>query len=301
MRDSTAIAKCAGPLGCALLLAAAVGCQGELEPVARVAVEPPALTLTYPGTAEIHTIWEATAPLDELGAPPVVFVHLLDADGEVARTFDHPFPDAWRPGTPMSDSIAVWQSALAPPLAPGAYRLSLGIWDPVTRRRWPLAVDGVELGRYEYVVASVEVPPVPRSAPALAFTGDWLSVEPTGDHQTLAHRWATGPARLELTGLTGPLAVGLRLAAPTGDGESERLVLDEGAERAELTLSSDCSEEVLRIEPTRRSDLELMLRPPEGVSRCAVDLVPNFAVLDVGSPARRVVRLEMLTWNEVSG
>lgn len=290
-----------GAVLCGLLLAAAGGaCRGKMEPVARVTVAPPTVTLAYPGLARLDTTWEATVPIDALGAPPVVFVHLLDAAGKPDRTFDHPFPEGWRTGAPMTDTIALWQSAMAPPLAPGRYPLSLGIWDPASGRRWPLAVDGAEVARDEYIVATVEVLPAPSSGAAVAFTAGWLPVEPTGDHQTFARRWLIEPGRLEFTGLGGPIAVGLRLASPAADGEDRRLVLDEGSTEAALVISSECAAAPLRFEPEGRSDLLLTLRPAAGATSCAVDLVPNFVFLDVDTFARRVVKLDLVTWNEVA-
>jgi hypothetical protein len=296
-----AILQRGGALACGLLLAVAVsGCGGKMEPVARMTVASPTVTLTYPGLAHLDTTWEATAPLEKLGAPPVVFVHLLDAAGKVDRTFDHPFPEAWRAGAPMTDRIPLWQSAMAPPMAPGRYQLSLGVWDPASRRRWPLAVDGVEVDDDEYIAATVEVLPAASSGPAVVFGDGWLPVEPTGDRQTFARRWLIDRGRLEFTGLAGPIAVGLRLASPAADGEDRRLVLDEGATAADLVISSFCAADILHFEPVGRADLVLTLRPAAGATSCAVDLVPNLVFPDVGTFARRVVKLDLLTWNEVA-
>jgi hypothetical protein len=243
------------------LVAAAVGCHGKLEPVARVKVEPATVALTYPGTAHLTATFEATAPLDTSGAPPVVFVHLLDAAGKLERTFDHPLAAPWQAGASTSDPIELWQSALAPPLPTGSYQISFGLYDLAHQRRWPLTVDGVEVDDDEYIVATVEVPPARASGPEVAFADGWLPVEPTGDRQTFAQRWLTGRGRLELSRLAGPLAVHLRLGTPVAT-ESLRLVPDEGIEHAELAVSSDCSDETLRIDPAASRDVELTLRPP---------------------------------------
>ena len=285
----------------ALLLLAAPACRGRLEPVARVSVAATSLSLPYPGRARLETTWEAKVPLERLGSPPVVFVHLLDAGGKVVRTFDHLFPGTWSEGPPLSDSIALWQSALAPALPPGSYQLSFGLYDVHNQRRWPLTVDGVEVDDDEYIVATVEVPPVRTSAPAVSYSGSWGPPEPIGDRQLVAHRWLSGSGRLEVSGLAGPIVLGLRLAVPAADAEGTRLVVDEPGAAATLTVRSDCAPDTWTVAPGQQRDLELTLRPPAGASGCAVDLTPNFAFVDLKSLARRAASLDLLTWNEVAG
>ena len=76
----------------------------------------------------------------DLGADvtdPKVFVHLLDSGGSIARTFDHPLPGEWISGREEEYSIALYQSALAPPLNDGTYRLTVGLYDD-SGMRWPL-------------------------------------------------------------------------------------------------------------------------------------------------------------------
>jgi hypothetical protein len=135
--------------------AALAGCGGESGPVARVSVEPDAVELAYPATARLTTSWEMTVPLDAEGRP-VVFVHLIGAEGEVDRTFDFPLTVEWRPGETATVPVPLWQSALGPPLAPGSYRLTLGLYDSAAGRRWPLATAGEEVARQEYEVARVD-------------------------------------------------------------------------------------------------------------------------------------------------
>ena len=284
----------------ALTLVAALGCHGKLEPVARVKVQPATVALAYPGTARLTATFEATEALDGSGAPPVVFAHLLDSAGKLERTFDQPLAAPWQPGASIAHPIELWQSALAPSLPTGTYQLSFGLYDLARKRRWPLTVDGVEVDDDEYIVATVEVPPARTSGPEVAYADGWLPVEPTGDRQTFAQRWFTGRARLELSRLAGPLAVHLRLGTPAAT-ENLRLVPDEGVEHAELAVSSDCSDETLRIDPAGSRDVELTLRPPAGTTSCAIDLIPNYVFLDVKTLARRVGKLDRLTWDEVAG
>ena len=107
----------------ALVVVAAclAGCRGEPRPVARLGVEPHTVRLGFPELREVHFNWQPMSALGDGGAP-VVFVHLLDRQGKVLRTFDHPFPGAWQEGVPASYDVKLYQSALAKPLAPGPVR-----------------------------------------------------------------------------------------------------------------------------------------------------------------------------------
>ena len=288
----------AGP-SCLLLALAWGCCEAPGEPFGRLRIELASVTLGYPALVEVTSTWEPIAPLDAV-APPVVFVHLLGASPGVERTFDHPFPAAWRVGETTTYPIQLWQTALGPPLAPGSYRLSLGIYDPASGRRWPLAVDGAEVDDQEYVVATVEVPEEPESAPEATFTGDWHPVGPSGDRQIFASRWLGDEGALEFSHLAGPLAVAMSLDLPDQGDARHRMVLAEGASSPELTVASECTEETLRLAAWGRGDLRLTLVPPAGASTCAVRLAPNFVHLDLVDLSRSSVKLDRLTWNEVA-
>src|SRR5688500_20328719 len=55
----------------------------------------------------------------------------------------------------------------------------LGLYDG-QKKRFALTVEGEELKRQEYVVAQVKVPEVSTSAPAFAFSPEWLASEQIG-------------------------------------------------------------------------------------------------------------------------
>ncbi|HNS03241.1 MAG TPA: hypothetical protein PKM78_12780 [Anaerolineae bacterium] len=91
--------------------------------------------------------WEATA---QPAADVSVFIQLLDADGQVTAQRDLPLhasgapSSAWQPGQQASTRAAI---ALPAGMAPGAYRLIAGLYDPQTGTRLPLeGGDFVELG-----------------------------------------------------------------------------------------------------------------------------------------------------------
>lgn len=115
-------------LACSVWLVLLGGCSESKEPVGKLTVSPPNLTLGYPGFTPLELDFEMTAPLDSQGTP-IVFVHVIDEPGEVMRTFDHPLPGAWTTGGRLSYEIDLHQSALAPPLAPGDYDLTVGLYE----------------------------------------------------------------------------------------------------------------------------------------------------------------------------
>ncbi len=146
---------------------------------------------------------------------PTVFVHLLDRKGKVARTFDHPFPGAWQEGVPVAYDLKLYQSALAAPLAPGAYQVTAGLYGK-DGKRWPLEA-GEPVGRDEYKAFQVEVPP-PGAGPRFAYSGAWLERaggRPPGARPALAG--GGGPIRL--VDQRGPGSVWLVLQIPDGMAE----------------------------------------------------------------------------------
>src|SRR6202049_2204499 len=146
----------------ATLLLCAAGCQRKVSVPVSLDVQPLSTTLPYPQLATVHLTWTPGAASGEGDAPsePLVFLHLLGAKDQVLRTFDHPFPQRWLAGAPVSYDVKLYQSALAPPLAPGKYRLSVGLYDH-SGKRWALDGLGEPVRRQEYKAAEGEVPPQP--------------------------------------------------------------------------------------------------------------------------------------------
>lgn len=284
---------------CAISLTAllAGGCGGPAEPVARLSVEPQVLTLPYPGTAEVQLSFE---PLPGGEAPSHVFVHLLDANGQVVRTFDHPYPG--NADEAMSYPVRLWQSALALPLPAGSYRLSVGVWEPESGNRRPLEVaEGEEIDGGEYAVATVEVTAPPAGAPAVRYQGDWLDAQTGGDLQVPVQRWLGEGGAFTLSPLAGPVTLRLLLSMPRLDPGQHRLVLDEGVEAPLLVVSSDCAEGVQEIREQGQHEVVLALDPGPEATSCTVRLAPNFRYIDLASFARRSVNLLALSWDLPQG
>lgn len=110
------------------------GCGEAPEPVAKLEVEPQQVALGYPAYESFRLRWEVRDQLAGLEGQPLVFIHLLDAGGNVVRTFDHPFKLDWRPGATGEYEVELYQSGLAPPLAEADYELSVGLYDVAGNR-----------------------------------------------------------------------------------------------------------------------------------------------------------------------
>lgn len=83
--------------------------------------------------------WQALAPIDE---EPAVFVHLLDAAGQVAAQADAPptggvYSTAfWQPGETIADRRTL-------PAAANAAALRLGLYRPTNGERWPIVASSL--------------------------------------------------------------------------------------------------------------------------------------------------------------
>src|SRR3954451_2206998 len=148
-----------------LIATAALGLAacGKPVPVAQVKINPRQTQLPFSQVQTVHLTWTPSASIGD--EKPTVFVHLLDSKQKVARTFDHPFPERWREGAPVSYDLKLYQSAMAQPLAPGKYQVTLGLYGKHANP-WPLNGLGDSVGRAEYNAFEVQSPnsdPPPRS------------------------------------------------------------------------------------------------------------------------------------------
>lgn len=278
----------AAALGGLALLAA---CAGEPVPVGRVDLEPRTMTLPYPGTAQAEVSWEPIAPLGAVDGELRVFVHLLDAEGELVRTFDHPFPDGWEVGKPLSYPLDLYQSALGEPLPAGEYELTLGLHD--ADRRWPLETTGAEVGRHEYRLAAVRVPDVaPAGFPDLAFSEGWLAPEPGADRQILGRRWLGAEGTIVVTGSGTAGRLSLSVVVPELSQGIER-TLEAGGIGPALRVASTCDASETMVTGTGSHHVDLAV-PAE--ADCAIRFDPNYRLTLAGTSGARSVVLENLYW-----
>ena len=112
-----------------------------------------------PGTEfDVTLYWEAQQPPDD---DYVVFVHLLDADGQLVGNHDGPPMDgryptgAWSPGEVVPD---VHPIALDPETTAGTYRLQVGMYRWPSLERLPVwDREGVEQRDRVLILQSIEV------------------------------------------------------------------------------------------------------------------------------------------------
>ena len=279
-------------LAAALSAAACARTEGT-SPAAELRAPAQRLTLPFPQAATLRLEWVPRVPRADLGPQPTIFVHLLDAKGEIARTFDHEIAGAaWQPARPLVDEVVVAHSLLAAPLAPGRYALTAGLYEP-GGERYRLASDLPRSGKEEYQVAQVEVPAAGPLAWSAGFDGEWLPIEAGGDLQTPARRWLAQAGDLRLGPLAGPHRVGFVVHLPLELADSE-LVLEPGGTSPRALLDSDCAPQPIEISEAGIHRAVLALEPPAG-GVCTVALRCNFRWLDPVTGGSRALSIEELT------
>jgi hypothetical protein len=288
--------------GAVALLAMAtlwIGCGADEAPVGTVTVEPHRLVLGYPGAASIDLGWTPDGALGEVGGQLKVMIHLQSAAGDLVRTFDHPFPESWQPGTPVSYSVPVYQSLLGPALQPGVYRLTVGLYD-LDGKRWPLTVlGGEDLGRREYAAVEVEVPERWEGVPELTFGDSWGGVEGGADLQILGRRSMHRTAELEVGSISEPGSVWLRLRIPEFRPGVESLQLDAGETEPRLTVGGSCGDFGAVSCGFGAHRVELPIDALDDGSlpeSCDFEFSANFTIVEEASGRRTSAHLEGLSW-----
>jgi hypothetical protein len=292
----------------AALLAAAIAAAGALagcgggggEPVARLAVQPGRLELPYGTYAELRFRWTPRAELDGAQGSPRVFAHLVDEGGDLVRTFDHDLAGTWRAGAEMAYDARVYQSLLAPPLPPGTYTLTAGLYDSSGGGRWPLDTEGEAVGRNEYRVGTFEVPASSgeaASVPAVLFGPAWSPTLAGADRQVIAFRWLSEDGSIRLEDVPGAGTLWLSLGVPGEQaGSLRRRIVDppgggDGVPRVDVMAS--CSGFEAQISGEGTHDVEVPVEPSEG--GCEITLDPNYVMVSPNGDRRTLV-LQVLAW-----
>jgi hypothetical protein len=262
-------------------------------PVAQVEVDPRLVQLPFSQVQTVHLTWTPSASIGD--EKPTVFVHLLDSKQKMVRTFDHPFPQRWREGAPVSYDLKLYQSAMAQPLTPGKYQAVLGLYGK-KGKRWPLSGLGGAAGRDEYKAFEVQVPSSdPR--PRFAFSPTWMDVEPGGDLQVVARRWLVDRGAIRLVDQHAPGTVWMVVQIPPTNPSDYRMVLDEGASTPSVTIHGNCGCPETGITGPGLHEVELSLDAPPPGDFCHLLLSASFA-LEPLNPAgkRRSASLENIAW-----
>ena len=271
---------------------AVAGC-GKQTPVARVDVDPRKVDLPFSQLRTVHLTWTPSAAVGD--EKPTVFVHLLDGKKKVARTFDHAFPERWRAGTPVSYDLKLYQSALAPPLSPGKYQVTLGLYGK-DGKRWPLEGLGEPEGRAEYKAIEVEVPNA-NSRPRLAFSPNWMDVESGGDRQVLARRWLVDRGSIRLVDQRAPGSVWMVVQIPPTDIADYKLVLAEGASAPSVMIRGNCGSPETNLSGPGLHEVEVAVDAPPAGDFCHLLLSANFSLEpQKTSGKKRSASLENIAW-----
>lgn len=271
-------------------------CAERVAPVGSLAVQPTAAVLPYPGLLQLQLTVRMDRPLGQ-GGRPLVFVHLLDDSGNVARTFDHEFPQEWRAGGEARYEIVLQQSALAPPLAAGEYALTLGLYRG--DQRWPLAAEGSETDEHEYRVATITVPEDGSPAPMFSFSPAWLPTEGGTDNQVLGRRWLASDGVLRLAEIPGPGMVRLALRLPEPRAGEEDLVYAEGYSSPGLRITSSCGGQEFSISGFGEHVVEVPVRAGSDGAMpvsCELRFQPFSQLVEKRSLQTRAALLEGLAW-----
>jgi hypothetical protein len=239
------------------------------------------VSLSHPAVAPLRFRWNPTAPLGRVAGKPRVFVHVLDGGRRLLRTFDHPLPETWTPGRPLDYEIELYQSAIAEPLAAGAYEITVGLYDDGAKKRWPLQVDGEEVGRQEYRLATLVAPAAPAPAPTFEFSGAWRAVEPGSSKQVVARRCLDGEGRIAVGAL--PSAGTVRVAAS--------ILASGGPAVSRWTVSASCSTQEVSVTGTDLTWVAVPLAPAEGPA-CELRFLPSVSAGGMSQP----LCLEVLAW-----
>lgn len=188
MRSSLSVLVC----GLALAAAACGGKKSTEPPVAtaslsfskdRVAIASP-VKLTYKFVV---------APNASFDGDYVVFMHVLDPEGEQLWTDDHPpaVPTSqWKPGQTVEYTRTVFV-----PNYPyiGEAIVRLGLYQPSSGKR--LALDAPEVGRKEYVVAKFQLLPQSENI-FLIYKDGWHPAEVASDNPAFEWQWTKKTATL---------------------------------------------------------------------------------------------------------
>jgi hypothetical protein len=264
----------------ALATAMLVVACARSRPVGSLSVQPTTVNLAYPFAASVAVLLTPSAELGRIEGTPVVFVHVLDGGRKLLRTFDHPPPEAWTPGRVQRYELELYQSAIGEPLPPGVYEVTGGLYDHGTRKRWSLVVPGEEVGRREYRLATLIVPPSSPPSPSFQFAGGWLPVEPGSSKQVVARRCLWGEGSIAVVAPPGPGTV--RVAASLRAGQGPGVA-------AAWRVSASCSTEVAEILGTELEWAGFPVSARTGEPPCEIRFTPP-------PGATQLLCLEVLAW-----
>ena len=265
---------------------------GEL-PVAELYANGPEAPLDHASNLTMSLEWQPLRPLEPTRATPFLFVHLLDREGQLLRTFDREIPEAWlgkvAGGGSGEAEIEIWQSALAAPLPAGWYRLTAGVYDLGSGRRWRLETSAREIDEGEYEIAEIEVASAGRRTPDLLFDGDWLVPEEGGRHNP-GRRWMGESGTIGLRGTAGWHELVLSISITDLSAGRHLPILEDGATDPRLIIRNGCDHDA-KILFEGYGVRSAVLRI-DAEDACTITFLPNFTMLDLDDYTHRSIGLE---------
>ncbi len=265
-----------------------VACGETAAPVGRVTAEPSEIRLLYPGFSGYRLEWSPEAPLDGVEGELRASIHLVGDEGQVLRTFDQKLEREWSPGATSVTEHMLYQSALAPPLGVGRYRLEIGLYDG--------AGNGWEVVSNE---PTARVEDSSQGFPAFYFSPEWQPIESGTDLQILGRRWLRADGVLRLGELTAPGRLWLQIAIPAPLAGEQLLELDPEAAEPEVVVHCSCGDvtEVRRGSGSHQVMLSIVPpADPEVPPECEISFDANYTLIGVEDRVRRTVALESLSW-----
>lgn len=178
-----------------LALVCTAACAPSADTAAPVAT--PAVTLARPdavvgGPIEMTFKWAVAPDAPPFPADGWVFVHFLDADGELLWTDDHEPPAGmagWKPGT----TVEYARTTFAPKLPyVGELQIAAGLFSRGTGQRLPL--QAVALGQRSYDVGRLNLQ-LPGEALLVVFKEGWHATE-QAEGSAREWQWSKGSATL---------------------------------------------------------------------------------------------------------
>ncbi len=264
-------------------------------PAAQVQIELHGRDLPYPEWRTLRLVWNPLLGI-EFQDRPTVFLHLLDKEGLVVRTFDHPLPNRWRLDEALEYEVQLYQSALGPPLPSGDYDLTLGLYLMKNGQRFPLEGAGEEVARQEYKIATISVPPIDPKAPSFSLPSPWQAPLEGNDTQILSRRHLASEGQLIIENLEVPGSLWLRLVLPPVVEDHQRLLLSDARDTPVLDVTSNCSGTVRSLPMPGEHEIVLPVFPVGEVTECVLTLSSNYSLIDRLSPVDRIASLEVLAW-----
>ena len=272
----------------AVLLFLAGCAQEPAPPVANLSVRTDSVTLPFGGSTTLDLVFRPLVERGSLGPEPIIFVHLLNGAGDLMRTFDRPLEVAdWQVGAELVQTVDLYQSYLAEPLAAQTYRITVGLYD-VGGERYALVSGNALIGEEEYQVVDLIVPGSQAPA-AIEYLGDWQAFETPGDTQIVTRRWLGQGGGLAIEPVTEPLRLSLSLTLLEEIAGSDL----SGSGRPYVKLVGNCSPDV-ELDGAGRHAVVLVLDPPEEGERCEVDMQAESLWIDRVDGTRRSAYLELL-------